>query len=211
MDILLAPHNLPFSIALALMAIGALLQIVASGVSDAVDVFDGDATPDVGDLDAGNAISGALGWLGVGTMPFFMLLSLFFALFGLIGLFLQTQMIARTGAALPTLLASLAALGATIPALKISGLILRPILPRDETEAVSPDSFLGRQATIEVGVARHNRPAQARLQDSFGHFHYIQVEPQNVADEFAAGATVLVVARREHLFLVVEGVAEAKP
>ncbi len=207
MNILLAPHNLPFSLALALMALGAVLQVVAAGVGEAVDIAGGDAPDfDAGELPDAGFLGGALDWLGVGRLPLFMLLSLWCALFGLVGLMLQTQFIARTGAPLSVPLAVALSVFASLPLLKIAGTLLRPLIPRDESEAISPDSFLGKQATIELGVARRGHAAQAKLRDEFGTTHYVMVEPKNPDETFAAGSAVVLVARREHTFLVVAGV-----
>ena len=207
MNILLAPHNLPFSLALALMALGAVLQLVAAGVGEAVHLAGGDAPDlDAGELPDASFVGGALDWLGVGRLPLFMLLSLWCALFGLVGLTLQTQFVARTGAPLGLPLAVALAFFASLPLLKIAGMVLRPLIPRDESEAISPDSFLGKQATIQLGVARRSHAAQAKLRDEFGTTHYVMVEPQHPDETFAAGATVVLVARREHTFLVVAGV-----
>ena len=67
------------------------------------------------------------------------------------------------------LLPSLLALGLSFPILKISGLVLRPIIPRDESEAVTTQSLLGSEGEIVIGVARRGRPAQARVRDKWGN------------------------------------------
>jgi hypothetical protein len=89
--------------------------------------------------------------------------------------------------------------------LKFSGWALRPILPRDETESVSSDSFLGLEAQITVGTARTGRPAEARVRDKWGKTHYVMVEPDNAGSEFATGQNVLLIGRRDHIFRAVAG------
>ena len=103
------------------------------------------------------------------------------------------------------LLPSLVALGLSFPLLKISGAVLRPIIPRDETEAVTTQSLLGSEGEIVVGVARRGRPAQARVRDKWGNAHYVQVEPDSDVDEFAAGAKVLLLKRNDNIFRVIAG------
>ena len=207
MELLSAPQNLPFAIAWGLVAALALLQVVALLLGGPIGIGDGDFDADVdGDLDFGGAgLAGALDWLGVGKLPLSILLTLWAASFGLSGLAIQELALSATGARLPMLLPSLLALGLSFPLLKISGMILRPILPHDETEAVSTTSLLGSEGEIVVGVARRGRPAQARVRDKWGNAHYVSVEPESDVDEFPAGARVLLLKQNDHIFRVIAG------
>ena len=214
MELLTAPNNLPFAIALGLVAALAILQVVALMLGGPIGIGDGDFDADLDldldadgdlDLDTDGGLAGALDWLGVGKLPLSILLTLWAAGFGLSGLAIQELALSATGARLPMLLPSLVALGLSFPLLKISGLILRPIIPRDETEAVSTQSLLGSEGEIVVGVARRGRPAQARVKDKWGNAHYVQVEPDSDVDEFPAGAKVLLLKRNDNIFRVIAG------
>ena len=210
MELLTAPQNLPFAIALGLVAALALLQVVALLLGGPIGIGDGDFDADVDldgdlDLDTDGELAGALDWLGVGRLPLSILLTLWAAGFGLSGLAIQEVALAATGARLPMLLPSLLALGLSFPLLKISGMILRPILPHDETEAVSTASLLGSEGEIVVGTARRGRPAQARVRDKWGNAHYVSVEPESDVDEFAAGDRVLLLKQNDHIFRVIAG------
>ena len=214
MELLTAPNNLPFTIALGLVAALAILQVVALMLGGPIGIGDGDFDADLDldldadgdlDLDTDGGLAGALDWLGVGKLPLSILLTLWAAGFGLSGLAIQELALSATGARLPMLLPSLVALGLSFPLLKISGLILRPIIPRDETEAVSTQSLLGSEGEIVVGVARRGRPAQARVKDKWGNAHYVQVEPDSDVDEFPAGAKVLLLKRNDNIFRVIAG------
>ncbi len=214
MDLLLAPQNLPFAIALGFVAALAILQVVALMLGGPIGIGDGDFDANLdldldGDLDVDGegigALAGALDWLGVGKLPLSILLTLWAAGFGLSGLAIQEFALSSTGARLPMLLPSLLALGLSFPILKVSGMILRPIIPRDETEAVTTHSLLGSEGEIVVGVARRGRPAQARVKDKWGNAHYVQVEPDSDVDEFPAGAKVLLLKRNDNVFRVIAG------
>ena len=194
----------------------ALLQVVALLLGGPIGIGDGDVDADLdldldadGDLDLDGdgigPIAGALDWLGVGKLPLSILLTLWAASFGLSGLTIQEIAKSVTGDRLPMILPALVALGLSFPLLKISGAILRPILPRDETEAVSTQSLLGSEGEIVVGVAKRGRPAQARVKDKWGTAHYVSVEPESDADEFPAGARVLLLKRHDHVFRVIAG------
>ena len=218
MELLTAPQNLPFAIALGFVALLATLQVVALLLGGPIGIGDGDFDADIdldldGDIDGdmdldGDGIgplAGALDWLGVGKLPLSILLTLWAAGFGLSGLAIQEIALSSTGARLPMVLPSLVALGLSLPLLKISGLMLRPIIPRDETEAVSTQSLLGSEGEIVVGVARRGRPAQARVKDKWGNAHYVQVEPESDVDEFPAGSKVLLLKRLDNIFRVIAG------
>ncbi len=214
MELLTAPQNLPFAIALGFVAALAILQVVALLLGGPIGIGDGDFDANLdldldGDMDVDGdgigALAGALDWLGVGKLPLSILLTLWAAGFGLSGLAIQEFALSSTGARLPMLLPALVALGLSLPILKISGMILRPVIPRDESEAVTTQSLLGSEGEIVVGVARRGRPAQARVKDKWGNAHYVQVEPDSDVDEFPAGAKVLLLKRNDNIFRVIAG------
>ncbi len=74
----------------------------------------------------------------------------------------------------------------------LTGVIAR-IMPKDETEAVSEKSFIGRVAVITLGKAAKGKPAQAKLKDKFGTTHYIMVAPDLEDETFRQGDPVLIV------------------
>jgi hypothetical protein len=53
------------------------------------------------------------------------------------------------------------------------------LLPQDETSAIYSDELIGRTATIILGDAKVNSPAQAKVRDQHGQTHYVLVEPEN--------------------------------
>ncbi|UXC90496.1 YqiJ family protein [Sphingobium sp. RSMS] len=126
---LFATENVVFVSAIVLMLlIGAVQAIGIAGDFD-LDI-DGDA-----DL---------LGWLGVGRLPLLMLLAIFLALFGMIGLIGQHLLLDLTGAMLPPLIAAPAALIASLPATGLAARWLAPLLPRDQSSAVPLDALMVR-------------------------------------------------------------------
>lgn len=222
MELLLNPANRVFAFALGLVVLLAALQVVALVLGGSLDLFDADADVDLdldldadGDVDVASdagflgALGGALDWLGVGSVPLSILITLWAAGFGLCGLILQSAMQSFSGALLPGWLAVGCALFASFPLLKLSGAILRPILPREETEAVSTGTLLGSEGQITVGVARRGRPAEARVHDKWGKAHYVLVEPEQDGAEFPAGSHVLLLKRADHVFRVIAGASAA--
>ena len=76
-------------------------------------------------------------------------------------------------------------------------------MPKDETEAVDSDTFIGRTAIVALGEASVGEPAQCRLKDQFGQNHYVMVEPDIEGVAFSQGATVLLVRREGGTFFAI--------
>lgn len=189
---LLADHNLPFAVALALMLLLALLQAFGLG-----HVF-GDHDLDT-DHDGGLA-DGLLLFFGIGRIPFLAWLASFLLLFAAIGVGIQALADSILGAPLDTWLAGVLAAGAALP---VTGFVARPlahILPGDETTAVSLDTLVGRRATVVTGRASAGNPARARVEDRFGRPHFVMVEPHEPASEMLEGDELLLVRRENEIF-----------
>lgn len=213
MEILTAPANLPFTVALAIVLLLGVLEIIGLmiGGASAIGIdgpdLDAPAIDADGDLDAGEIFSQILGWLHVGQIPVTILAIAWLFNFGVAGLLLQSIIQSLSGRMMPTLIATIIAFFISLPATRISGGVLKKILPRDETEAVSSESFLGCEARITTGTAKRGRPAEARLRDRFGRTHYVMVEPENDEEVFVSGSPVLILKRNGDVFRVMEGSA----
>nr|WP_255326357.1 YqiJ family protein [Sphingobium sp. EM0848] len=151
------------------------------------------------DLDL-HADTDLLGWLGFGRLPLLMLLTIFLALFGMIGLIGQHLALDFTGALLSPLMAAPAAAIASLPATGVVARLLSPFLPRDQSSAVPLDTLVGSFARIVTGIARTGSPARARVEDHYGQAHYVMVEPDNADQTLEEGETILLVRREDHVF-----------
>lgn len=187
LEIIAAPANLPFSVALLVMLMIGAVEALGLGAS-AVHL-DLHADADGGDL---------LGWLGIGKVPLLMLLVVFLALFGLAGLAIQ-----QFAGPLPAWIAAPAAAAAALPLTGFGARGLARIMPGDETTAVSLDSLVGRRGTITIGTARRGSPAQARVADIHGQPHYVMVEPYDDSQSIGEGETVRLDRREGNIFIAV--------
>ncbi len=215
LEALLQPAMTPFAIAIGLMLIiaavelvGALMGMPASAMLDSllpeidadIDLdadyaggpFDADA-PSVPNAPNPGALSQVLGWLCVGKVPVLVLLIIFLTAFGLAGFVLQSVVDAAFGAPLPAFVAAVPAFFAAVPVLRISGVTLAKIIPKEQTEAVSQKKFIGKVATIIRGEASKGKPAEAKFSDHHGQTHYVLVEPDDEGDVFRQGAEVIIV------------------
>lgn len=193
---LLAAHNLPFAIALGLLALVALVQV--TGVGDAID---GAGDFDAGDgLEAGGFAEALTSLLGLGRVPLMIWLASLLLTFGGVGLIGQSVIADLLGAPLS---AGWAALLAGAAALPLNSLAMRPIgaiMPKDETTAIGLDGLVRRDAEIQIGTARAGSPARAKVIDHHGQAHFVMVEPHDAATELQAGETVLLVRREGQTF-----------
>lgn len=188
-----ASENVAFVSAIILMLLIGVVQLIGLGGH-----FDSDAHGDLhahadGDFDL-------LGWLGFGKLPLLMLLVIFLASFGAIGLIGQQACHDLTGGLLSAWIAIPAALAAALPFTGFSARVLARILPRDYTTAVSLDVLVGEVARIVTGRAIQGSPARARVEDQYGQAHYVMVEPNSPDQIFEEGEAVLLVRREEGLF-----------
>jgi hypothetical protein len=198
MEIFSAPFA-PFAV--AFMIFGLLAAIEIGGLLFGVtvsDLVDG-ALPDFDAAD-GEGLAGALGWLHVGKVPLMIVIATLLAAFAAIGLTLQAAVASIFGAPLPAFAAGPLAFAASLPATRVLCGGLSRILPREETDAVSAESFVGRIAEIIRGEARAGAPAEAKLADARGQTHYILVEPDAAGAVFHQGAEVLIIERRGAIY-----------
>ena len=189
---ILAPENLPFSVALVVMLMIGLVEALGLGLSA--------AHLDVG-MDVHAEGPDLLGWLGVGRVPILILLVVFLAIFGMVGLTVQQLADGFLGRPLSAALASALAVLASLPLTGIGARGLARVLPQDETTAVSLDTLVGKRGVVTIGTARRGSPAQVRVRDSFGQAHYVMVEPHDEAHPFTEGDTVLLARREGHIFI----------
>jgi hypothetical protein len=159
---------------------------------------------DLGDYDLSDAVStgkvqtaagapvGLLAWLGIGRAPFIIWLATFLTAYGVVGTGAQLGVLGVFGAMLP---AWVAGLGATPLALAFAqrfAIGFARLLPQSETSALSQRSLGRRRGVVAQGTARQGNPAQVRVLDGYGNFHYLRAEPLEQDAEIAQGTEVLV-------------------
>lgn len=193
---LLAVANLPFVIALGLLALIALLQVTGLGdvIEDAGDFDTADG------LDAGGFGAALTALLGLGRVPLMIWTASLLLIFGMTGLIGQAWIADLFGAPLPAGWAMLAAAGAALPLNSLAARPLGAIMPRDETTAILLDELVRRDAEIQIGTARAGSPARAKVIDIHGQAHFVMVEPQDSDQELRTGDTVLLVRREGQTF-----------
>ncbi len=222
LEFLAASQNMPFTVALTVMLGMAVLEGVATllgaGMSSFLDALvpevdmDVELDVDLGadtelgafDVPAATPLSRVLGWLRVGEVPVLVLLVVFLTGFGLIGLTIQSFFISATGTLLPGIIASGVAFFLSMPVVRVFGGAIGKIIPKEETDAVSVKTLIGRIAVITIGNAKKGSPAEAKVKDQHGLTHYLMVEPEQEDVTFTSGTSVLLVKQEGSVFKVIE-------
>ncbi len=200
-EFITASQNIPFAVSLLVLLIIALLEGVGmmfgAGISTLLEGLlpNADWVVDVEgpDLDSSGVFGRVLAWLRIGKVPVIILLVVFLAGFGIAGLVIQTFVASVFGTMLPPAIASIPAFFATMPIVRFFGETLNKIMPKDESSAVSTETFIGRVATITIGTSKRNNAAEGKVKDSYGQHHYVMIEPDNDDDAFNQGTEVLLV------------------
>lgn len=211
MEFILQSQNLPFTVALVLMFFIAALEgvsiLIGFGLSGLLESiapdFDMDVDIDGADVDSGGGLTRVLGWLRFGQVPVLILMILFLTAFGLIGLGIQSMAVDVIGGLLPMSVATIIAFVVSLPMVRFFGGMLTRVMPKDETEAVTEQSFIGLVATITLGTARYGQGAQGKLKDRFGQAHYVMIEPDNAEEQFEQGTSVVIVQQKGAIFTAI--------
>lgn len=181
------PSVLPYSIALCLMMGLFLMEVVVASIGASLH-FDVDHGHDF-------AADTILGWFHFGRLPTLLVLIIFLGSFGFGGM-MASFAVKSLWLSLPL------ALAAALFGTRYLGLFLAKIMPRDETNAVSTDNFVGQAATIVQGVATKERKAEARLVDAYGVSHHFLA--LSLDEDMPEGTDVLILSKEDGYFVVVK-------
>ena len=206
-EFLVANENTLYSFSLCLMLFIALLEgvgvLLGLSLFSAIDnmlALDVDAEINV---ESPGGLTAILGWLCISRLPFLIWLVLFLTTFALTGLSVNFVSVSIAGVMLPTIIGNLLSLTATVFLVKFIGSKLADALPKNETSAVSSDSFTGAIAKITLGKASINNPTEAVLTDQFNQKHYLLVAPERDTDTFIQGDQVVLTRKEQSTWLAI--------
>lgn len=190
------PYSISFLIFLTFACLEFMVLILGWGIFDFLDDL---FTPQQGDLDLDgqSSLGSFFAYINPDKVPFSMVLISLFFIFSFFGYLLQTlfgAIILSISIPIVTIL--------TLISLRHLTILIAKLLPKDNSEVVSTDSFIGKKALILDPVSKKNLPARAKIKDIYGEIHYIRVEPLSSEDIFYEGESVLVIEKLGLLFLV---------
>ncbi|KIT18076.1 Inner membrane protein YqiJ [Jannaschia aquimarina] len=187
---------------LVMLAMGGSLIAETDGPEIGVDVPDLDL-PEIEALEMGEIDVGeleltdtpepgvpALGWTGLGRVPFLIWFAALLTGFGGTGIAVQL-----TGPWPLWLVAPGAALAGLVFTRSFAGTFAR-LIPQTETSVQTERQLARRRGTVTQGTARRGRPAEVRVTDRYGNTHYVRAEPFRDDAELGRGTDVLMVYDR---------------
>ena len=191
-----ADANSFFTVALSVMLLISLLEGITTlfgmGLSSMFETLLPELDFTINSVDTPQGVlSRLLSWINYSKVPALIILICFLTLFSLIGYTLQYTILTLSATLLPKIIAGILSFFLTLPLLNIITSFLIKIMPKDESSALTQESFIGAVATITLGTARYGSPAQAKTSDKYGQTHYFMVEPEHENIEFTQGQTVL--------------------
>ena len=216
LDFFLAAENTSFAAAsmiiLAIAAVQILGLALGFGLSETLENLlpgaevdlDADVDADVdidADLDLGEPgwLEQFFGWLNVGRVPVLVLLLTFLTSFAATGYVLQAFALGITGL-LPNVLVGPLALAAAFPTTRATSRLLGRILPKEESNAISPEELVGEIATVTLGPVGRQTAGKARVMDAHGNLHFVRVRSARPDASFDVGAEILLVRRDGSIF-----------
>lgn len=205
MDWLWLDNVAPFSFALLLMFGLGLIEIfgLMLGISSLTHSPDVDVDANLHLDGAGHGFSQLLSWLHIGRAPLLILLVFFLLGFGLSGILLQQLSLQLLGIFSHAALVAIPSLMIGLTHMNWGGRFVNRYLPKDETQSISREHFIGQTVTITVGESRINDPAEAKFTDSFGQVHYVMVEPDDDSFYLKQGEQALIIRQEGPIYRVV--------
>jgi hypothetical protein len=208
-EFLLADINIGFAIALCsvfalaiLEGAGMLIGLSMMNVLDHISPIDLDIDVDT-DLPTGG-LTPLLGWLCLNRLPLLIWLILFLTCFGIAGYTINYLLLNNLTVSLSEYLVYGSSFIFSLYATHYIGQPLSRLLPKNESSAISNNSFTGLIATITIGTAKPESPAEASLTDNFNQKHYVLVTPDNDNEEFNQGQQVVLVEKKETFWLAIK-------
>lgn len=174
--------------------VGLLIGLSAMSVLDDLFNFDVDTDATVNMEGGATAL---LGWLCLDKLPVLVWLVLVLTSFGLSGLTLNFVSGLTLGGFIPSLIGIPVAITSAALITSRFGRVLAKVMPKNESSAITQDSFTGRLAMITVGTAKVGQPAEAVFKDNYEQKHYVMVEPLREEESFNQGEQVVLMDKGE--------------
>ena len=194
----LAPEMLPYTVAFMIFVIFAFLEFITLLIGLTLFSFLDDVfVSNHGDIDVETSIGSFFAYVNPKEVPLSMVLISFFFIFSFMGALLQSVF-----GLLPLVVSVPIVMVLTFFSLRYMTIIIGNLLPKETTEAVSTDSFIGKKALILDPKSQKGLPARAKIQDVYGETHYIRVEPLSAEDIFYEGDSVLIIEKSNLIFFV---------
>lgn len=193
-------YTIAISIVVLLLFIELAGQLLGLSLTQLLD-SSGDISVEASAVNGPQGGLDVLTWVGIKKLPAIIWLVSLLTLFAILGYTVNYIVYIVLGSSLPKILTGIVLLlVAVVLNAKVCSRLAK-LLPREETSAVSKNSFSGLLAVITVGTAKKGQPAEAVIKDEFNQKHYVLVEPMD-DDEFSQGENVVLVMQQSSRWLV---------
>jgi hypothetical protein len=205
MDFITAGPNLAFLIAgcivVALLALALVSAMVGVGhdllhIGGDIDFsadLNGNGIPDYLELHHFSLTT----WLNPGHIPSTVFTILFCGIYSIVGFSSQWIYDGLTGALAPGLLATPLVAALVLPLVRGSSEAIAPLIPRDESSAISVDTLVGSSGVITAGPIGPDDFGMARFTDQHGTDHNLMVCGDG-EEYIANGAAVVLIGPHKH-------------
>ncbi|MBR0829789.1 DUF1449 family protein [Bradyrhizobium manausense] len=204
----MAPEVRPFAIAAAMIVIVGSVEVVAMLVGASISEMLGIAVDFSHPSDSG--VVNAISWINLGGVPLLIFILLLLGAFSITGFLIQ-DLARMVAGPLPVTIASLGALAASIPLVRISSGFIARIIPKDESYAVGLGDLVGRVGEVVIGPLDQGPPGRVSVADVHGNRHFVWAVAAPSSAPLAQGTIVLLVDRIGTRFVAVAASDELKP
>lgn len=164
------------------------------------DIFGDSGSPEFDLTAPATGLFGSFSWLGFGSMPMLIWLVVFFGGWSMYGFILQSLTHEYFGIVLSWAIAIPVTLMINLPGVSIACRVLKPLIPRNESYAISVTDLIGLTATIVIGTASKGHPTEAKVVDQHGATQYILIEPENLNEIFNQADLILISELQGHIY-----------
>ena len=204
-EFLLLETNTAFGIAFITVLLIAMMEMAGLLVGFSLsELFDQLISGSVDSASMHGGFSTLLGWFFLNKLPFMIWLVLFLSSFSISGYSANFIAIKSIDHTLPEIISLPITLIASCCFIRLAGNRFSALVGQKESSAVSSDSFSGKIASITLGKATLNNPAEAVLIDQYQQKHYIMVMPCSVQESFQQGDDVVLVEKQQSFWTAIK-------
>lgn len=203
----MAPEVRPFAIAAAMIVIVGSVEVVAMLVGASISEMLGIAVDFSHPSDSG--VVNAISWINLGGVPLLIFILLLLGAFSITGFLIQ-DLARMVAGPLPVTIASLGALAASVPLVRMSSRFIAKIIPKDESYAVGLGDLVGRVGEVVIGPLDQGPPGRVSVADVHGNRHFVWAVAAPSSEPLPQGTLVLLVDRVGSRFVAVEASDELK-
>lgn len=204
----MSPEVRPFAIAAAMILILGSVEVISMLVGASLSEMLGT------NIDFGhpsdNGVINAISWINVGGVPLLIFLLLLLGAFSITGFLIQ-DLARMVAGPLPATLASVGAVGVSIPLVRSASRAIARVIPKDESYAVGLGDLVGRVGEVVIGPLDQGPPGRVSVADIHGNRHFVWAVAAPASSPLPQGTMVLLVDRDGTRFVAVKADDELKP